>query len=76
METMSKQRSIMHLHFSTKTWAFSQASIEEVNAVASSKFEQVEQIDEVVSLIESFKQPFPLRERGSPVMDGEMDSYG
>lgn len=66
----------MHLHFSTKTSAFSRATIEEVNAVASSKFEQVEQIDEVVSLIKSFKQPFPLRERGSPVMDGEMDSYG
>ena len=66
----------MHLLFSTKTLVFSQVSIEEVNTVASSKFEQVEQGDEDVSLIESFKQPFPTRERRKPVMEREMDSYG
>jgi hypothetical protein len=31
---------------------------------------------EEVSLIESFRQPFPTRERRSPVMNGDMDSYG
>ena len=47
--------------------------IEEVDTVA---FLELEQIDEQVALIESFKQPFPLRERGSTGVDGEMDSYG
>ena len=56
-----------------RTTAFSEVSIEEVDAVAFSKLEQ---LDEQVALIESFTQSFPLRERGSPVMDGEMDSYG
>ena len=63
----------MHEADATRTTAFSDASIEEVDAVTFSEFEQ---LDEQVALIESFTQPFPLRERGSPVMDGEMDSYG
>jgi len=63
----------MHAYCATRTTAFSDASIEEVNEVASIGLEQ---IDEQVALIESFTQPFPLRERCSPVMDGEMDSYG
>ena len=57
----------------TRTTAFSDDSIEEVDAVASS---ELEQIDEQVALIESFSQPFPMQERGKPVTDGEMDSYG
>lgn len=57
----------------TRRTAFSYDSIEEVNQVASSEFEH---IDEQVALIESFTQPFPLRERDKPVIDGEMDSYG
>jgi hypothetical protein len=56
-----------------KTTAFSEASIVEVDAVNLSAFEQR---DEHAILIESFSQPFPTRERGSPVVDGEMDSYG
>lgn len=55
------------------TTAFSEASIKEVDAVAFSEFEQ---IDEQVALIESFRQSFPTRERGKPVTDGEMESYG
>jgi hypothetical protein len=76
LETMSIQRSTMYLLFSTTTSTLSQKCIEEVNTVASSKFELIEQVDEEVSLIESFSQPFPLRERDQPVMDREMDSYG
>lgn len=57
----------------TRTTAFSDASIDEVDAGAFSEFEQ---IDEQVALIESFSQPFPLRERDKPVIDGEMDGYG
>ncbi len=57
----------------TRRTAFSDDSIEEVNRVAFSEFEQ---IDEQVALIESFRQPFPLQEREEPVVDGEMDSYG
>ena len=56
-----------------RTTVFSDASIEEVDSVT---FLELEQIDEQVFLIESFSQPFPLRERGGPVMDGEMDAYG
>jgi len=52
---------------------FSEAPIEEVNAANLSVFEQK---DEQAILIESFSQSFPARERGSPVTDGEMDSYG
>jgi hypothetical protein len=57
----------------TGTTAFSEASIEEVDPVA---FSELEQIDEQTAPIESFRQPFPTRERGNPVTDGEMDSYG
>ena len=57
----------------TRTPAFSDDSIEEVDAVASS---ELEQIDEQVALIESFSQPFPMQERVTPVIDGEMDAYG
>jgi hypothetical protein len=57
----------------TRTTAFSGNSIEEVDPVA---FSEIEQIDEQMALIESFQQPFPTRERGKPVTDGEMDSYG
>lgn len=56
-----------------RTLEFSETSIEEVDTIASSEFEQ---IDEQVALIESFSQPFPLRERSKPVMVGEMDAYG
>lgn len=58
---------------STRATAFSDASIEEVDRVVPS---EIEQIDEQVALIESFSQPFPLRERDMPVMNGEMDHYG
>jgi hypothetical protein len=63
----------MHACCATRTTAFSEASIEEVDAAAFLAFEQFE---EQVALIESFRQPFPTRERGKPVTDGEMDSYG
>jgi hypothetical protein len=56
-----------------RTPAFSEASIEEVENVTSSAFEQ---IDEQVALIESFRQPYPFRARGKPVIDGEVDKYG
>ncbi|MGA2887694.1 MAG: hypothetical protein ABSE51_06545 [Terracidiphilus sp.] len=56
-----------------RTTAFSEVSIEEVDSVASSELEQV---DEQVTLIESFSQPYPMRAHGKPVMNGEMDSYG
>lgn len=57
----------------SRTTAFSDTSIEKVDIVA---FSELEQIDEQVALIESFTQPFPLRERDRPVVDGEMNSYG
>ena len=63
----------MHAYCATRTTAFSEASIEEVDQVASSALEQ---INEQVALIESFSQPFPLQERDKTVMDGEMDAYG
>jgi hypothetical protein len=63
----------MYAYCATRTTAFSEVSIEEADAVA---FSELEQLDEQVALIESFRQPFPLRERGKPVVDGEMDSYG
>jgi hypothetical protein len=63
----------MHAYCATRTTAFSEASIVEVETVACSGFGK---IDEQVALIESFTQPFPLRERDRPVMDGEMDAYG
>jgi|WetSurMetagenome_2_1015567.scaffolds.fasta_scaffold263714_2 hypothetical protein len=63
----------MHAADATRTTAFSDDSIEEVDAVAFLAFEQ---INEQMVLIESFRQPFPTRERGKPVTDGEMDSYG
>ncbi len=56
-----------------RTTVFSETSIEGVDVVA---FSELEQIDEQVALIESFRQPFPLRERDKTVMDGEMDAYG
>ena len=63
----------MHAYSATRTTAFSEFSIEEVDAFA---FTEIEQIDDQVALIESFTQPFPLRERDKPVMDGEMDGDG
>ena len=63
----------MHSADVARTTTFSEFSIEEVDAVA---FSELEQIDDQVALIESFTQPFPLRERDKPVMDGEMDAYG
>jgi len=57
----------------SRTTAFPDTSIEEVDAVA---FSELELNDEQVALIESFTQPFPMRERGRPVVDGEMNSYG
>ena len=63
----------MHAADATRTTAFSDDSIEEVDPVASS---ELDQIDEQAALIESFSQPFSLRERDKPVMDGEMDGYG
>jgi hypothetical protein len=74
MGTFSEQpRSNMHAADATRTTAFSDDSIEEVDVVA---FSELELIDEQVALIESFSQPFPLQERDKTVMDGEMDSYG
>jgi hypothetical protein len=73
MGTLSKPRSNMHAADATRTTAFSDDSIEEVDPVASS---ELDQIDEQAALIESFSQPFPMQERGKPVLDGEMDSYG
>jgi hypothetical protein len=55
------------------TNAFSEFSVEEVDAVA---FSELEQNDDQVALIESFKQPFSMQERRRPVVDGEMDAYG
>ena len=63
----------MHAADAARATSFSDDSIEEVEQVTSS---ELEQIDDQVALIESFRQPFPLRERGKPVMDGEMDAYG
>ena len=63
----------MYTVAAARTLAFSETSIEEVDAVAFSEFDQ---LDEQVALIESFRQPFPLRERDKPVLDGEMDAYG
>jgi hypothetical protein len=73
MGTFSKPRSSMYTVAAARTLAFSETSIEEVDVVAFSEFEQ---INEYVALIESFNQPFLLRERDKPVMDGEMDAYG
>jgi hypothetical protein len=56
-----------------RTTAFSDDSIEEVDVVA---FSELEQIDQQAALIESFTRPFPLRERDRPVTNGEWDSYG
>ena len=63
----------MYTVASTSTLAFSETSIEEVDVLT---FSEPEQIDEEVSLIESFSEPYPLRVNGKPVMDGEMDAYG
>jgi hypothetical protein len=63
----------MHNFCVSETGLFSVTSIIEVEILTSSEFEQ---IDKQVYLIESFSQPFPLRERDKSVMDGEMDSYG
>jgi hypothetical protein len=73
MGIFSKRRSNMYAYCATRTTAFSEVSIEEVDAVA---FSELERMDEQPALIESFSQPFPLRERDGPVVDGEMDSYG
>jgi hypothetical protein len=56
-----------------ETGTFTVSSILEVDAVIAS---DLDEIDEQAILIESFRQPFPTRERGKPVPDGEMDSYG
>jgi hypothetical protein len=63
----------MYAYCATRTTAFFEVSIVEVDAVA---FSELEQIDKHAALIKSFTQPFPLRERDKPVMDGEMDGYG
>lgn len=55
------------------TTEFSDSSIVEVDSIT---FLGLEQNEEQVALIESFTQPFPMRERDKPVMDGEMNSYG
>jgi hypothetical protein len=73
MWPFSKRRNNMYPTMAGRTMGFSEAPIEEVNAANLSVFEQK---DEQAILIESFSQPFPARERGSPVTDGEMDSYG
>lgn len=57
----------------TRTTAFSDDSIEEVDQVV---FSELERINEQVALIVNFSQPFPMQERNKPVVDGEMDSYG
>lgn len=58
---------------STRTTAFSDTSIEEVDSITSLGFGQ---LDEQATLIASFKQPFPIQERARSVVDGEMDAYG
>ena len=63
----------MYTADATRLTAFSTDSIEEVSLTTSS---DVEQFYEQEILIESFSQPYPLRARGEPVADGEMDSYG
>ena len=63
----------MLLFDSAKTTTLSEASIEEVEALAFSGFEG---IGEQVALVESFRQPYPLRARDKSVMGGDMDSYG
>jgi hypothetical protein len=74
MGTFSKQsRDNMQSVDVARTTAFSEASIEEVVTLTSSVLEQ---IDEQVALIESFRQSYPLRARNETVMDGEMDAYG
>jgi hypothetical protein len=55
------------------TRAFSITSIIEVDTVIAS---QLDESEEQSILIESFRQPFPLRERGKTVVDGEMDPDG
>jgi Arc/MetJ-type ribon-helix-helix transcriptional regulator len=57
----------MHAYCATRTTAFSESSIEEVETVALSEFDR---IGEQVALIESFKQPLHFRKRDKPVMDG------
>jgi hypothetical protein len=59
--------------YAIRTIAFPDASIEVIDAESCP---ELECIDEEVTLIKSFRQPFPLRERDKPVMDGEMVAYG
>ncbi len=59
--------------FVATTHWFSEASLQEVEVLVSS---QTEEIEREVALIESFRQPYPLRARDKPVTDGEVDSYG
>ena len=56
-----------------ETEAFTVSSIVEVDAVADSRLEG---IDEPSALIESFLQPYPLRDRRLTLMEGEKDQYG
>ena len=56
-----------------ETEAFSGSSIVEVDAVISSGLEEIQPPD---ALIQSFSQPFPVRVRDKPVLNGEMDSNG
>ena len=58
----------------TKAFSF-EGSVLEVDFGANSEFEPIANDDEVI-LIESYSQPFPLRERDKSVMDRERDSYG
>jgi len=53
----------MHAADATRTTAFSDDSIEEVDPVASS---ELEQMTKQVALIESFSQPFPCRNVVNP----------
>jgi len=68
---LSKRGNSLYSSGASKPKAFSEASIEEVDTLVLSEFEL---IDEELTLIESFLQPFPTRERSSPIMDGEMNS--
>jgi hypothetical protein len=73
MVAFSKRRRNMLLFEVARATAFPETSIEEVEFVA---FSELEQIDEQIALIESFRQPYPMRARCKRAMDGEMDSYG
>jgi hypothetical protein len=71
---MSKDKSIALILYSCNTRCEIYSPFE--GSPATRALSELEQSDEQVALIVSFKQPFPMQERDRPVMDGEMNSYG